>query len=419
MCLYAQAAVRSEPAPVVEQFRIDTGFHLTLTAEWHKTTADGWTPVFLEIGGMSFPKWMDWDGCIVTYPSADVPESQVLARWDLDRDLLIVGAREIPLRIVTATDARAQAIVPGEWVDGRIRLRLERNAGLVSLFGDRLRLGHLFLDRHRCEKYGRVDLDPVGPYIRDRLVLDVERDLIGLARPNQDKSARDILRPLAFGNGDALEASGRTEGPEENPATAHVGSFSVGLAAGEKAKIPIEEREALIALYLSTDGNHWDRSDNWKQGEYDPEPGEFEYWGSECGWWGVECDPGGTHVIKLNMHNNNLAGPLPEQIGQLLQLQELELYGNQLTTLPAGLGQLKGLQLLDLYYNPITGAIPDTIGGMTSLRELYLPYNPAGGLSGPIPETLGNLANLERMDIAGNQLTGPIQIGRASCRERV
>ena len=52
---------------------------------------------------------------------------------------------------------------------------------------------------------------------------------------------------------------------------------------------------------------------------------------------------------------------MPEAIGQLSQLQRLDLGGNQLTALPEAIGQLSQLQRLDLSDNQLT-ALPEAIG---------------------------------------------------------
>ncbi|MEM8640498.1 MAG: hypothetical protein AAGG51_17025 [Cyanobacteria bacterium P01_G01_bin.54] len=54
-----------------------------------------------------------------------------------------------------------------------------------------------------------------------------------------------------------------------------------------------------------------------------------------------------TKATKLVVRYEALT-ELPESLGQLMQLQSLNLSGSQLTELPEWLGQLTQLQLLDL-----------------------------------------------------------------------
>ena len=65
---------------------------------------------------------------------------------------------------------------------------------------------------------------------------------------------------------------------------------------------------------------------------------------------------------------------LPDAIGQLSQLRELYLSGNQLTTLPDSIGQLVRLKTLYVQNNQLT-MLPDSIGQLINLQTLYLQNN--------------------------------------------
>jgi Leucine-rich repeat (LRR) protein len=54
---------------------------------------------------------------------------------------------------------------------------------------------------------------------------------------------------------------------------------------------------------------------------------------------------------------------VPKAVGNLLQLERLELYFNRLTSLPADLGKLRKLKRLDIKRNPLK-SIP------TAVRQL-------------------------------------------------
>ena len=84
------------------------------------------------------------------------------------------------------------------------------------------------------------------------------------------------------------------------------------------AQIPTVEREALIALYNSTDGANWSDSTNW-MGAVD----------TECDWEGVTCSEG--HVTRLNLDSNQLSGSISPELGNLSSLQTLSLQTNQLS----------------------------------------------------------------------------------------
>lgn len=69
-----------------------------------------------------------------------------------------------------------------------------------------------------------------------------------------------------------------------------------------------------------------------------------------------------------------------------------------------------GFYYRDLAVNGLTGTIPSSIGGITSLRVLGLGDN---SLLGTIPRTLSSLTNLTTLGLQNNQLTGtlPAEIG--------
>ena len=76
---------------------------------------------------------------------------------------------------------------------------------------------------------------------------------------------------------------------------------------------------------------------------------------------------------------------LPDSLGQLTQLQTLDLSRNQLTALPDSLGQLTQLQSLNLHNNPLT-ALPESLGNLSQLRDLFFPLPNSKSLPGCIRE---------------------------------
>ena len=108
----------------------------------------------------------------------------------------------------------------------------------------------------------------------------------------------------------------------------------------------------------------------------------------------------------LDLGGNGLTGPIPPELGQLSQLQELRMGHNQLTgPIPADLGRVGQLQVLDLTDNRLTGAVPSDLGRLSRLQVLDLSYN---RLTGPIPPDLSRLGQLQSLDLSRNQLTGVI-----------
>ena len=153
------------------------------------------------------------------------------------------------------------------------------------------------------------------------------------------------------------------------------------------------DNAALMALYNATDGANWSRSDNW---------------GTDAPldrWYGITVDRNGR-VIRLDLRGNQLSGPIPAELGNLVNLESLWLNINQLSgPIPTEFGNLANLERLVLRDNQLSGPIPPQLGNLANLRWLWLEDNQ---LSGPIPAQLGNLANFVTLRLSGNQLSGPI-----------
>ena len=118
--------------------------------------------------------------------------------------------------------------------------------------------------------------------------------------------------------------------------------------------IPLQERQALVTLYQSTDGGHWKNHDGW-----------LGPVGTECTWHGVECIPdsdGFQTVIGIELDENNLVGSMPTNIGQLAHLRWLNISRNQLKgSLPDAVGELTQLEDFMVFGNQLSGGIPDPL----------------------------------------------------------
>ena len=153
------------------------------------------------------------------------------------------------------------------------------------------------------------------------------------------------------------------------------------------------DRAVLVALYHSTGGANWDANTNWLS---DRPIGE---------WHGVTTNSNGR-VIRLELHDNQLTGEIPPELGGLSNLTGLTLYNNQLTgEIPPELGGLSNLTSLTLGGNQLTGEIPPELGRLSNLTWLWLSNNQ---LTGEIPPELGRLSNLRSLGLSYNQLTGEI-----------
>ncbi|CAD6239750.1 unnamed protein product [Miscanthus lutarioriparius] len=110
----------------------------------------------------------------------------------------------------------------------------------------------------------------------------------------------------------------------------------------------------------------------------------------------------------LDLSSNSLSGPLPSEVGSLVNLNHMYLSGNQLSgELPDSIGECIMLQELSLENNSLEGQIPQSMKNIKDLVALNLSMN---NLSGTIPEGIGTIRNLQQLDLAHNNLSGPIPL---------
>ena len=190
----------------------------------------------------------------------------------------------------------------------------------------------------------------------------------------------------------------------ENPVTVIMDSNKAVTANFAIDSIPATERDALIALYDSTNGDSWTNNSGWKAEPLYPDG--FAMPGTEGTWRGVTVDSGTQAVTSISLNYHNLTGTIPPELASLTSLTTLDLANNELSgPIPAALGALTNLNYLYLSSNNLTGPIPAALGNMTNLSRLYLQEN---NLNGPIPQELGSLTNLQELHLASQPLGGPI-----------
>ncbi|GJX03080.1 leucine-rich repeat protein, partial [Tanacetum coccineum] len=112
-----------------------------------------------------------------------------------------------------------------------------------------------------------------------------------------------------------------------------------------------------------------------------------------------ECSQYSFERLHLDV---SLKGPIPESLGRLRLLEELDLSYNQLTE---SFGSLTALTYLNLGHNQLTGHIPTSLGRLVSLQLFRVRSN---SLNGTVPVSIGQLTKLRDLDISENSLEGVI-----------
>jgi len=225
------------------------------------------------------------------------------------------------------------------------------------------------------------------------------------------------------------------------PAQAQPGGAAI---CNSVTEISNAECQALMALFVATNGPAWTTNTGWGQTT------------TPCTWFGVSCSPVSvviSSVTTISLANNRLTGNIPTGLLSLPNLQRLYLNDNQLTgPIPPEVGNLSSLIVLRANSNQFTGDLPRSIESLRNLQELNLSNNPYQGrvlfdprqvpsltsldlsfgqLQGELPNASGligltylglhsnvftgtlegrltNLPNLQRLYVNENQLTGPI-----------
>ena len=129
------------------------------------------------------------------------------------------------------------------------------------------------------------------------------------------------------------------------------------------------DKAALVALYNATDGTNWTTNTNWTSTE------------ALSSWHGVTTNSDGR-VTAVALNDNGLDG-----------------------TLPTALGDLSELEQLDLQDNALSGALPSELADLTNLTSLLLSESRA--LTGALPDGLRELSDLATVNIDKTELCAP------------
>jgi len=185
-------------------------------------------------------------------------------------------------------------------------------------------------------------------------------------------------------------------------------------------EIPNQECQALIALYDSTGGANWYKW--YAPSSYTASPYRPLGWidtDNPCHWEGVKCS--GGHITALELAFTNLVGSIPPELGNLSHLKTLQLGTTYDVPILAILRSIEGYCGGDVFClkasgwilydhiqtteNHLSGPIPPELGNLSQLETLQLGV---GNLTGPIPAELGNLSQLKTLELHYNPLCGVI-----------
>ena len=180
------------------------------------------------------------------------------------------------------------------------------------------------------------------------------------------------------------------------------------------------EREALIAIYNALDGDHWENNTNWCSDKpvwewYGVVTGDNHYvnhlnliQNSKPMKGQIPSEIGKLiHLKSINFWLETNMG-LPEEIGHLKEMEQFTLWffdTSEETQFPEGLYDCTGLKILNLTGAGIGGTISPKIGQLKNLERLELGSN---NISGPLPDEIGELSNLEILNIRGSKEIGQI-----------
>lgn len=115
-------------------------------------------------------------------------------------------------------------------------------------------------------------------------------------------------------------------------------------------------------------------------------------------------------VNLIQLHLNSLPtltpGPLPSWLGNMVKLEQLNIYNSARNgTIPSQMQNMVSLKSLNLSQNQLTGSFPTWIGNLSNLVQIYMHTNQ---LSGQITTDFSGLINLDLLVLYGNQITGSI-----------
>lgn len=154
--------------------------------------------------------------------------------------------------------------------------------------------------------------------------------------------------------------------------------------------VPVQECQALVDLYDSTNGPNWDVSTNWDTDT------------NVCNWYGVTCLS--NRVRTLDLNTNNLWGTLPVSMSGLTQITHLNLSNNNIMgILPSEWSSLTSMLNFQIWNNDLTGSLPSSWSGWTIVNTFEVEGN---NLIGTLPSSWSTWRAIINFHVSYNNLTG-------------
>lgn len=130
------------------------------------------------------------------------------------------------------------------------------------------------------------------------------------------------------------------------------------------------QRYALGTLFFATNGMHWLNNDIWLASS------------DELGWHGVMpgLDAERDKITTIELSGNRLQGSLPPEIFEFIpSIEYLHLSSNELAgPIPREIGILQHIKVLELAYNQLS-SIPSEMGNLHTIESILLEGNDFGG----------------------------------------
>ncbi|KAI3913208.1 hypothetical protein MKW98_007224 [Papaver atlanticum] len=141
------------------------------------------------------------------------------------------------------------------------------------------------------------------------------------------------------------------------------------------------------------------------------QPSQLVGWNSMSGanpckesWKGISCS--GSSVVSIQLNGLELHGSLPRNLGDLLNLKQLDLSHNHIEgEIPSSLPP--NATHMNLSHNSLSGTLGDVLTGFPSLKNMDMSYNE---LCGDLPSSFKSLTNLNELYLHHNTFEGALNV---------